>query len=222
MPRFAYIVALITSVFLLAGGFIAARFYFQAGGVPLDIAALRYATAGLLLLPFGLLGLVVLVGPAVMGSDTGGAWWAELAYMVAGCLWAVFTVLLRLWKIAPLQGSALAATFSLPLIVLWWFLGESAIASVPLQDTLLQAAYQGVGFAIAGIALYGFAVKNLGASAAVAAMPLMPAFATLGDWWLFDGPLNLRIVVALIMMTGCVLIIASVRRKPLVMQPAQT
>ncbi len=58
-----------------------------------------------------------------LGTETRGRgdvrWWGELAYFGAGICWSAFTVMLRGFRVAPLEGAALASTFSLPYLVVY-------------------------------------------------------------------------------------------------------
>ncbi len=43
---------LVLAVFVFAGGFIGARLYYDAGGTPADVVALRYGVSAVVMLPF--------------------------------------------------------------------------------------------------------------------------------------------------------------------------
>ncbi|MEM7407359.1 MAG: DMT family transporter [Pseudomonadota bacterium] len=122
-------------------------------------------------------------------ADTGQAdvrWWGEVAYLAAGICWAVFTVLLRAFRVDPVDGAALAAAFSLPYLIVYGLWLNPQILAVPASATLVHGLYQGVLFNMVAILLYASAVSRLGAAAAVAAMTLMPLFAVALEWTLFD------------------------------------
>ncbi|MEM7529871.1 MAG: DMT family transporter [Pseudomonadota bacterium] len=280
--------AIAASMAIFAGGFLAARFYFVAGGTPADVTILRYGTAAILLspvavfcfrsvgfrrssalalfggAPFGgliflgmtgapivhgaaivpgvglvagtigaaltlseplpprkiaglglaLSGLAVLTAPAALTAEEGGvSLWAELCYVSAGLLWAAFTVALRGWGISPLKGAAMASVYSLPMLLLAAPFLDLRMLDVAVSDTLAQAAYQGVVFAVLGILLYGFAVAKLGAGNAVMALPLLPAFAACFDFALFDAPLTLSFFIALGILSIGVILIGTARNR---------
>ncbi|MEM9844658.1 MAG: DMT family transporter [Pseudomonadota bacterium] len=284
MEKIGALAALLLATLILAGGFIAARYYFEEGGTPEDVTILRYGTAAVFLSPIaigatrkvgvircvalsfaggasfggliflgmtgapiahgsaivpglglivgtlggalllnerltslrwtglavGLAGIGVLVGPGLVSAGD-AAWWAELCYILAGLFWAAFTVMLKKWQVHPLQGAAIASVFSIPLLLGITISGEINIASVAIGASLIQAFYQGAVFAIGGIVLYTYAVAKLGAGLSVAAMPLLPFFATLMDWALFDGPITKSIMIAfgLIMVCGVLLVFSA-------------
>lgn len=266
--------ALVLAVGVFTGGFVAGRIYYNAGGIPIDVVALRYGVSAILLAPFVLIvrkrlsrtpgwwraaglaavggvpfGLFVLTGVAgapvthgagltpgvalVVGTilsrfflqeplgvwrltglglalsglamlvwpeigTAGATWWGEAAYIGAGVLWGCFTVALRAWQIKPLDGAALAATFSLPYIPVYLFFLHPEMASVPVGDTILQGLYQGVAFNILAVIVYGWAIGKLGAAAAVAAMPLMPVFGTLMEWSILERIPHILVIPAVV------------------------
>ncbi len=260
--RLIALAGLVIAVMLLAGGFVAARLYYEAGGAPADVVFLRYGISALCLLPlvlwrrarlarvpgwpralvltglggvpFGLFvltgvagapvthgagvvpgialvfgtllsvrllgeplgrwrlaglagalgGLALLVGPDLGRGDA--TWWGEAAYAVAGLFWGAFTVMLRRYGVPPLDGAALAAVFSLPYVPVYFLVLAPQLPEVAIADTLFQGLYQGVIFNIGAVALYAWGIRRLGATAAVAAMPLMPACGLAMDWLLFE------------------------------------
>ena len=287
MDRLVALAALLIAVTLFAGGFIGARFHFEAGGAPADVTILRYGPAGLLLavpalaaaqrlgegramalaatqgLPFGafvfigmqgapiahgsaivpglglvlgvllsakelgerigtgraaglacgIAGIAALTGPSLLGAGE-GAWWAELCYMASGTMVAAFTVLMKLWRVPPLDGAALAMGFSLPLVVIAALVFETRPEAVANGPAALQALYQGVAFAIGGVMLYSFAISRLGPVASVAATPLLPMVATGLDHVIFGAPLSPLVGVALALMVACVVLLSRAQRPP--------
>ena len=277
-PKFsiAGLAGLAIAIFIMTGGFAAARLYFEAGGAPADVIALRYGVSAVLMLPLVLIararlrrhpgwwkavalaavggapfGACVFVGvtgapithgagivPAVamvlgavaarlflgeplgpkrllgmaitlialatlLGPDLGTrgvTWWGDLAFLCAGILWGSFTVLLRALRVGPLDGAALAAVFSLPYLLLYFLLLEPQIFDVPIVDTLWQGFYQGVLFNTVAVGIYAWSVSRVGAAAAVAAMPLMPAYGSLMEWGLFGRIPHSLVAPAIVLM----------------------
>ena len=112
-------------------------------------------------------------------------WWGELAYFGGGMFWAAWTVCLRGFRVSALEGAALAATFSLPYLVIYVAFLEPRIATVALEQTLIHGFYQGIAFNMVAIGIYAWSVSRLGAAVGVTAMPLMAAFASLMEWTIF-------------------------------------
>jgi drug/metabolite transporter (DMT)-like permease len=129
-------------------------------------------------------GLAWLLVPELTRTDV--HWWGELAFFGAGICWACFTIMLRGFKVGPLEGTALAAFFSLPYLVVYVTMLEPTLLEIAWQDTLIHGFYQGVLFNMVAMGMYAWSVARVGAAGAVAAMPLMPAFAVVMEWAIFD------------------------------------
>ena len=96
----------------------------------------------------------------------------------------------------------MASVFSLPYLIVYAFL-DPQIRHIPFETTLIHGLYQGVGFSGIAVMMYAWAVGRLGAASAVAAMPLMPFFATLMEWGFFDRqPSTLAWVALAVMAIG--------------------
>lgn len=164
--------AIVPALAMVLGSVLAWRFL----GEPLGSQRL----VGMLLT---LAGLAWLLGPEFGAGDV--EWWGELAYFGGGVCWALWTVCLRGFKVNALEGAALAAVFSLPYLVVYALFLQPALLEVAWQQTLLHGFYQGVLFNTVAMGVYAWSVSRLGAAAAVAAMPLMPAFASVMEWAIF-------------------------------------
>jgi drug/metabolite transporter (DMT)-like permease len=118
------------------------------------------------------IGLVVIGAEALRTMGVHGLV-GDLMFAVAGCMFAIFGMLLRRWRIEPMPAVAVTSVLSLlglPLVLAY----SSNIASAGLFENVLQAVAQG-GFAAAG-AIYLFArgVVLLGASRAAVIPSLVP------------------------------------------------
>lgn len=127
--------------------------------------------------------LIWLLSPELGEGDV--TWWGELAYFGAGICWAGWTVCLRGFRLNALEGAALAATFSLPYLLVYVLFLDPAIGSIDLSATLLHGFYQGVVFNTVAIGIYAWSVSRLGAAVGVTAMPLMAAFTSGMEWMMF-------------------------------------
>jgi drug/metabolite transporter (DMT)-like permease len=153
--------------------------------------------------------LAIVIGLIVIGAEalrTMGAHGlvGDLMFAAAGCTFAVFGMLLRLWRVDPMPAVAVTSILSLlglPLI----FVYAGNFAAVGLFENLLQAVVQG-GFAAAG-AIYLFArgVVLLGASRAAVFPSLVPP-ATL-----LIGYLALGIVPSISQLVGLVVVVVGFR-----------
>jgi drug/metabolite transporter (DMT)-like permease len=68
---------------------------------------------------------------------------------------------------------------ALAYLPIYFFVFGARLLAAPVGEVLFQALYQGVGVAIAALALYAWAIRVLGASLASLFMPLVPIFAVL-------------------------------------------
>jgi drug/metabolite transporter (DMT)-like permease len=153
--------------------------------------------------------IAIVVGLVVLGAEalrTMGAHGVvgDLMFVAAGCMFATFGMLLRLWRIDPMPAVAVTSVlslFGLPLVAIYY----GNIASAGLSENLLQAITQG-GFA-AGGAIYLFArgVKLLGASRAAVIPSLVPPST------LLIGYLALGIVPSISQLIGLVVVVVGFR-----------
>lgn len=128
----------------------------------------------------------------------------HLLFLSATCMTACYTVAIRHARIDGLHAVAIAAVVSL-LVYLPVYLAffENGLFNVPLADLAFQALYQGVLTAAVSLALYGRAIRLLGASHAAAFIALGPIMAALmagpalGEW-----PSDVAWVVIMIITTG--------------------
>jgi drug/metabolite transporter (DMT)-like permease len=133
---------------------------------------------------------VVLIGLAVVG----GAGWAtaasgfsalgDLMFIAGGALWAIYQVLLRYWKLNPLQ-----ATASLSVLVLSVYapayvvlVGIDRLANAPLSILIEAVIVQGVLIGVAVTWLFAKAFAALGAGRAAVFPALMPGLAVILGW----------------------------------------
>lgn len=183
---------------------------FMAGSVPLFTAVGSRVATGERFgrLRFGGLALVAL-GLAVLGlhslGQAGTSWRGDLLLVLAGLLWAVYTLAFRASGLTPWQGAALVNGWSslllLPVLLL---LGAPRLFSAPWPDLALQLAGQGVLAGLLGLVTYMAAIARLGAARASLSAALVPLFTALGAAWLLKEPLTATTLAA------CVLVMAGV------------
>lgn len=125
-----------------------------------------------------LLGVLAIAGLAVLlpGARTTG----HVLFLTASFMWASYTIVLRRANLAPLHAAALVSVGSgiIFLPVYLWLRG-TALTTIPLNDILLQAVFQGIFATILSLYLFGKAVALLGASGGAAFGALVPALAAL-------------------------------------------
>ncbi|RAU48538.1 MULTISPECIES: DMT family transporter [unclassified Pseudomonas] len=159
----------------------------QLGVLTLASIALSACFLGERLRASRLVGLVVLVaglatiaGPAIFSGGS-LAWIGDLMFATAGAMFATFTVLIRRWKIAPLDATVVvsvlsAVTYSPSYLLLE---GTARIASASPSILVEQVFVQGVLSGIIALFAFAQAVQRLGAGRAALFPALAPAVAIL-------------------------------------------
>lgn len=131
-------------------------------------------TAGLVLV---VIGLTLVGSPAVVGG--GHAWLGDALFTVAGVLFALFTVGARHWRVDPLPATAAVWVLALPYVPIYAAVAGPRVLEAPRGEVVFQALFQGLGVAIAALALYAWAIRVLGDARAALFMPLVPVFGVL-------------------------------------------
>ena len=157
------------------------------GATPLFAAALAWVWLGEETAPKAILGLIlILVGvalvtwPAIIDLSGDPTWSGDALFLVAGLLWAIYTVLVRRWRVRPLQATAMVWVLALPYIPIYLALdGGARLLAAPRGEVIFQAIYQGVGVSLVALLLYSRAIRTLGAESASLFMPLIPIFGAL-------------------------------------------
>jgi drug/metabolite transporter (DMT)-like permease len=123
------------------------------------------------------LGLVVIGAEALrtMGAHGVGG---DLLFVVAGCFFATFGMLVRRWRIEAVRAAAMTSVLSLVGLPILLFKLDNLLAAGFLEN-LMQAAVQGMLTGAAGTYLFTRAVVLLGASRAVLFPSLVPPFVLL-------------------------------------------
>jgi drug/metabolite transporter (DMT)-like permease len=134
------------------------------------------ALAGLVAIVVG----VALVGsPGLRGGEGERIWLGDLCFAAAAVLWGMVPVLTRRWRIDPTRGTAVVWVLALAYLPLYALVFGARVLAAPRGEVLLQGLYQGVGVAVAALALYAWAIRVLGAAIASLFMPLVPIFGVL-------------------------------------------
>lgn len=122
-----------------------------------------------------LAGLVLAnVGEAAGRFD--GAWRGDLLFVMAGALWAGFTVLLKRWQVDPISGTSIVSVMSLVITLPLYgvFEGFERMASLPLSQLALQFLMQGLLAGFLAVVAFVKAVQLLGAARASLLPALVP------------------------------------------------
>jgi drug/metabolite transporter (DMT)-like permease len=149
------------------------------------------------------LGLAVIGAEALRTMGTQGVL-GDLLFVAAGSSFAVFGMLLRLWRIPPVQAVAVTSVLSLAGLPILLFAYGNLLA-VGFVENLLQAAAQGVFAGAAAIYLFTRAVVLLGAGRATLYPSLVPPFS------LLIGFLTIGEVPSISQLIGLALVIVGFR-----------
>jgi drug/metabolite transporter (DMT)-like permease len=157
-------------------------------------------------------GAIIVVGLVVFGVESlttigthgvGG----DLLFAGAGISWAIFGVMLRLWRVPGLQAAAVTGTLSVlvfaPLHAI--FFGYSAMLHMGWTENVIQVVVQGIVAGALPIYLFARAVILLGVGRAGTFPALVPGFA------LIIGYLALGIVPSLAQVVGLAIVLAGFR-----------
>jgi drug/metabolite transporter (DMT)-like permease len=124
-------------------------------------------------------GLCVIGGEALAKIGTHGLI-GDLSFMSAGLMFATFALLLRLWRITPMQAVAITSVVSLIDIPMHWLaFGFERMIGLGLWENLLQLIMQGVFSGAGATYLFARSVTLLGAGRAAVFPSLVPGFTLL-------------------------------------------
>jgi drug/metabolite transporter (DMT)-like permease len=165
------------------------------GVVPFAVACLAATVLGERVPAIGKVGLLFIVCGAVMIGGLGVTGLigqqsiGHIFFLSSAFMTACYTVALRRAAIDGLHAAAIAAVvsllFYLPIYLIFF---EDGLFNKPAADLVFQALYQGVLTAAISLALYGRAIRLLGASKAAAFVALGPPMTALmgipvlGEW----------------------------------------
>ena len=149
--------------------------------------------------------VIIVLGLAVIGAEafrTMGSHGllGDLLFVAAGSSFAVFGMLLRLWRLPPMRAAAVTSVLSLAGLPILYSAYDNFLAA-GFFENLLQALVQGVFAGPAATYLFTHAVVLLGAGRAAVYPSLVPLFAlligflTLGEVPSVSQLLGLAIVV---------------------------
>jgi len=127
-------------------------------------------------------GLAVIGGEAVTTIGVHGVV-GDLLFVLAGGFFATFSMLLRLWRVAPTRATIVVSVVSLAVLPIYWgLIGFERIAALGVWENLLQALMQGLLAGPAAIYLFTRAVVLLGAGRASVFPSLVPPCVLLIGW----------------------------------------
>ena len=175
------------------GGLVLARVVLKE-----DLPARRIVGAAVIVIGLGVIGAEAL---RTMGAN---GFLGDFLFVAAGSFFAIFGILVRLWRVAAMRAAAVTSVLSLAGLPILLFSFNSMLAAGWLENAM-QAVVQGVLAGAGAIYLFTRAVVLLGASRAVLFPSLVPPFT------LLIGYLTLGETPSLSQLAGLVIVIAGFR-----------
>lgn len=128
------------------------------------------------------------------------SWPGDLMMIAASLSWAIYTVLVRRWGVAPAE-TTIGVTLLSALLFLPVYAGllPRGIDATPWSSILLQGVYQGVLVAIVAMVMYMQALARLGPLRLGTVMATVPAIAGLGATLLLGEPFSLWLLGGLVL-----------------------
>lgn len=140
----------------------------------------RLRTSRLVGLGVIIAGLVTIAGPALLDGQS-QAWIGDLLFAAAGSMFAVFTILVRRWKLQAFATTAVVSVLSgviySPLYLA--LTGTQRLSAAPIALLVEQGVVQGLLSGIVALFTFARAVHYLGAGRAALFPALAPAVAIL-------------------------------------------
>lgn len=163
-----------------------------------------------------IVGALCIGGYALIANRSAGEWRGDLLFLLAGLLFASFTVTQRRSGISPWHATALVNCLSAlvftPIYFLWL---KPRIFTAPVGEVAFQIVAQGLAVAILGMFFYTEAVRRLGSPRAAVFGSLAPALAVLiGAIFLKEIPAWLTLIGIGLVMCGVALVVTGERKKP--------
>jgi drug/metabolite transporter (DMT)-like permease len=151
--------------------------------------------------------VIIVLGLAVIGAEALRAMGphgllGDLLFVAAGSSFAIFGMLLRLWRLPPMRAAAITSVLSLAGLPILYFAYDNFLAA-GFFENLLQALVQGVFAGPAAVYLFTRAVVLLGVARAAVYPSLVPVFSLLiGFLALGEAPSISQLVGLAIVIAG--------------------
>jgi drug/metabolite transporter (DMT)-like permease len=124
-------------------------------------------------------------------GDHPGAWRGDLLFLGGSACWAVYTLLVRRWRIQALAATLSLALWAAPVYLpIWWLALPSGMGEATTGAILTQLLYQGLFAVLLAGFLFTRAVVAIGAPVTTAITSLVPGMAALAAWPLLGEPLG--------------------------------
>jgi drug/metabolite transporter (DMT)-like permease len=166
------------------------------GMLPLQVAVLLWLVLGERWTRTRVAALALVVaGAALLARDTfgahPGAWRGDLLLFSGSFCWAVYTLLVRRWRISALTATLAIALYTAPVYLpVWLLVLPSGIHAAPVSEVVFQLVYQGALAVVVAGFLFTRALMALGPMVLTAITSVVPALVALAAWPLLSEPLG--------------------------------
>jgi drug/metabolite transporter (DMT)-like permease len=135
------------------------------------------------------LGGLALIGLAASASGARNVILGDLCFFGVGLIWGGYPLMLQLWRVDPLRATAVLSVLSMAMFMPWYLMTQgSSLPHIALWIVALHGINQGILNVVAGLWLWGFAAREIGAAESGRFPPLIPvigalsAIPLLGEW----------------------------------------
>ena len=154
---------------------------------------------------------LVVGGVALLARDTfgahPGAWRGDLLLFVGSFFWAVYTLMVRRWRIPALTATLAIALYAAPVYLPFWLLLlPSRVHAAPVGEVIFQIVYQGALAVVLAGFLFTRALVALGPLALTAITAVVPALVALAAWPLLGEPLAAQGLIGVGLVTAAMLL----------------
>ena len=172
----------------------------------------RAQSVGLLVVVAGVL---CVGGHSLFLNRSSGEWRGDLMFLIAGLLFASYSLAQRRSGISSWHATALVNVISGVLFApLYFFVFEPKLLSAPWSDVVVQVLAQGIVVAILGLFFYAESARRLGAARAAVFGSLTPALSVMMSVpFLGELPATLTLVGVVLVTGGVVVVVTGTRAK---------
>jgi len=114
-------------------------------------------------------------------------WKGHLLFVLAACLWSIFSIYYRKSGLTPVHGLAIGlfwgAAVALPPLFIF---GEINFSNKTIAEIMSMALLQGILIAVVALVLYSIAVREIGAAQTAAFGALTPILSLIGGFMLLN------------------------------------
>lgn len=181
------------------------------GGIPFATVLLGWLVLNLRPAPRALFGLllagsgIILMGVLSLGDTFSGGrqWIGDTLFLGAALSWAIFGLLMKHWRIRPLEATiGLAGFSSLGYLPVYFLFLPKGIEAVPGDFLLLQCFYQGFAAPVVAGLMYAYANLHIGPMRASLMLALVPGLSAVAAVPLLGEALSLFAILGLILVTA--------------------